>query len=211
MAGFHEQDQAVLELDRVRLIAHDWGALVGFQLCLNHPGRVQHLLALGVPHPYVRFQLNLLAVAWRLWFQVVMVTPRLAPRLLSSGKQRFARYLLRGFTYDQSAWTEDNFEIFVAQLREPARARAASALYRGFIMREALRIMAGRYRDTRLRTATRVLYGGEDPAIRAEFLGGHEDHADDLAVELVDGASHFVADERPHVVVERALQFFAQS
>jgi pimeloyl-ACP methyl ester carboxylesterase len=26
-----------LELDRVRIMAHDWGALVGFLLGLNHP------------------------------------------------------------------------------------------------------------------------------------------------------------------------------
>ncbi|MGH3385698.1 MAG: alpha/beta fold hydrolase [Nocardioidaceae bacterium] len=125
--------------------------------------------------------------------------------------QAFARFLIRGYTSDQDAWSDEDVEIFVARLREQGRARAASALYRRFIIPEAVRILAGRYRNTRLRTPTRVLYGAEDPGIRTELLGGYEDYADDLALEFVDGASHFVADERPDVVVVRALELFAPS
>jgi len=199
-----------LNLDRVHLIGHDWGALVGFQLCLRHPDRVQSFMALGVPHPFIRFDPRLLMVLWRLWFQVVIVTPLLGPRFLGKGHQRFARYLLLNFTANRDAWSEEDIELFVAQLREPARARAGSALYRSFIIPEAVHILTGAYRSTRLRTPTRVLYGAEDPGIRPELLGGYEDHADDLELEFVDGAAHFVADDRPDVVVERALELYAQ-
>lgn len=201
-----------LQLDRVHLIGHDWGALVGFQLCLSHPDRVRNHLCVGTPHPFIRFDYRLLTVLWRLWFQLVIATPLLGPRLLGKGDQRFARYLLRNYTYAQDAWSEEDIELFVAPLREPARARAraGSALYRGFIMREAVHILAGGYRNTRLSTPTRVLYGAEDPGIRPELLGGYEDYADDLELEFVEGASHFVADERPDVVLERALELFAR-
>jgi pimeloyl-ACP methyl ester carboxylesterase len=42
----------------------------------------------------------------------------------------------------------------------------------------------------------------------AEILDGYQNHADDLTIEEVDGASHFIADEKPQVVIDRALQFF---
>lgn len=199
-----------LNLDRVHLIGHDWGALVGFHLCLKHPDRVRSFMALGVPHPFVRFDPRLLMVLWRLWFQVVIVTPLVGPGLLGKGHQRFARYLLLNFTANRDAFSEEDIELFVAQLREPARARAGSALYRSFIIPEAVHILTGAYQSTRLNTPTRVLYGAEDPGIRPDFLGGYEEHADDLELEFVDGAAHFVADDRPDVVLKRALELFAQ-
>ena len=69
--------------------------------------------------------------------------------------------------------------------------------------------MGGAYRNTRLTTPTRLLAGAQDPVVRPRFLGGCEDYANDLALEIVDGASHFIADERPAAVVEHALELFA--
>jgi pimeloyl-ACP methyl ester carboxylesterase len=57
--------------------------------------------------------------------------------------------------------------------------------------------MAGRYRSKRLVTPTLTLYGGEDPNMTGEILDGHQNYADDLTIEEVDGASHFIADESP--------------
>jgi pimeloyl-ACP methyl ester carboxylesterase len=70
-------------------------------------------------------------------------------------------------------------------------------------------LSGGSYRDTHLTTPTRVLIGAGDPAVRPEFLDGHQGHADDLTIEVVDGAAHWIVDERPDVVVARALELFA--
>ena len=198
-------------LDRVHLISHDWGAIVGFPLCMSHPERVRDHVSLGVPHPYLRFDPRLLTILWRIWFQVAIATPILGPRLLGKGNQRLPRHLFRGYLSNQDALTDQDIELFLAPLRNPARARAAGALYRGLIMREAGRILRGAYHGTRLSTPTRLLIGADDPVVRPEFLGGHESHADDLAVGVVDGASHFIADERPDAVLDHALKLFAHS
>ena len=196
-----------LSLDGVRLIGHDFGALLGYQVCLRHPQRVARYLALAAPPPYLRFEPSALAVMWRLWFQVVIAAPEVGPRLLANGDQRLARHLLDQ-TSDPDAWSRDDIEFFLAPLRDPARARAGSAVYRRFIMPELTRIMRGEYRSTRLSTSTLVLLGADDPALRPEFVGGYEPYVDDLEVRTVDGASHFIADERPDVVLDRALVFF---
>ena len=140
----------------------------------------------------------------------MIAAPFVGPRLLGRGHQRLTYHLLRGFTTSRNAWSEQDIELFAERLREPARADAASALYRCFIMREAARIMTGSYRHCRLIAPTRALIGAEDPIVRPEFLGGFEEHTDDFAVEFIDGASHFLVDETPDVVLERALEFFAQ-
>jgi hypothetical protein len=40
-------------------------------------------------------------------------------------------------------------------------------------------------------------------------LRGYEPHADDMEVELVPGCGHFIVDERPDLVTERARSFLA--
>ena len=40
-----------LELDRVHLVGHDWGAIVAWTVAARHPDRVAALTALSVPHP----------------------------------------------------------------------------------------------------------------------------------------------------------------
>jgi pimeloyl-ACP methyl ester carboxylesterase len=52
--------------------------------------------------------------------------------------------------------------------------------------------------------------GADDPIVRPEFLHRIDEYVDDLAMEYVAGAGHFVADERPQVVAQRALEFFAK-
>jgi pimeloyl-ACP methyl ester carboxylesterase len=198
-----------LELDRVRVMAHDWGALVGFLLCLYHPERVSRYISLAIPHPFVKFDPRLMAAVPRLWFQYAIATPVVGPLLLSKGRQPLARYLLDHYTSDRSAFTPRDIEIFMAPFREPARAAAGSALYRNFIVPIFGRVLSGAFRNLRLSTPTLILFGSADPNMRAETLGGYEGHADDLTLEEVDGASHFIADEQPQVVIDRALEFFA--
>ena len=40
-----------LDIQKVRLVAHDWGAAISWQLALTHPERVDRYVALSVGHP----------------------------------------------------------------------------------------------------------------------------------------------------------------
>jgi hypothetical protein len=116
--------------------------------------------------------------------------------------------MLSEFSSAREAFTADDVELFVGRLRDPSRARADSALYRHFIQPEAARIMRGSYRGRRLSTPTRVLLGADDPNMRPEFIHGVEDHIDALDTQIVAGASHFIVDDVPGVVVAQALDLF---
>jgi pimeloyl-ACP methyl ester carboxylesterase len=197
-----------LHLQRPRIVAHDWGALVGFMLCLDHPDRVDQYVSLAIPHPFVRFHLQLLATLPRLWFQFAIATPAVGPALLRRGSQPLARYLFRHYTSDRYAFSSRDIELFLAPFRDPARARAGSALYRHFIVPTFPRVIRGEYRRP-LRTPTLILYGSEDPIMGPGILGGYEGLADDLTLECVDGASHFIAEEKPDIVINRVTRFFS--
>jgi pimeloyl-ACP methyl ester carboxylesterase len=198
-----------LGLDGVHLLTHDYGALVGYQLCLRHPERVRRHLALSIPPPYFEFDPGLvLAIVRHAWFDLLIPWPVLGPRLFGRGRQRLPRWMLRHHTSAREAFTADDVELFVGRLRDPSRARAGSALYRHFIQPESVRIMRGSYRGRRLSTPTRVVLGADDPIVRPEFIHGVEDHVDALDTQIVAGASHFIVDDAPDVVAAQALDFF---
>jgi pimeloyl-ACP methyl ester carboxylesterase len=67
----------------------------------------------------------------------------------------------------------------------------------------------GRYAKARLTVPTKLLFGTGDQALKHTLLDGYQRHADNMEVELVDGCGHFIADEMPDLVAERAREFFA--
>ncbi len=58
---------------------------------------------------------------------------------------------------------------------------------------------------------TRILAGEADPVIRADILAGFEPYADEMSVEEVPGCGHFIAEEKPELVIERARELFGSS
>ena len=53
----------------------------------------------------------------------------------------------------------------------------------------------------------KVLHGTADPVIRPFQVEVFREHADDVDIEWVHGAGHFVVDEEPALVAERTLAF----
>jgi pimeloyl-ACP methyl ester carboxylesterase len=204
-----------LEIDSVHLVGHDIGGILGYRLCLAHPERFDRFLCVAAPHPYPRFQPQILLHLWRIWSMFAVGTPVLGPRLLGRGRQRVPRRWFRGDTDDPRALSPRDVELFLAPLRDPARARAAHELYRELALRENGRSARGAYRGTRLRTPTlslygTILYGADDHAgEHPPLLGGYEDHADDLTMEHVPDTGYYLVDERPELIAERALELFA--
>lgn len=197
-----------LELERVGLIGHDWGGWVGFLLCLRAPERFERYLALNTAHPWPSADARNLLSLWRFAYLPVVGAPAVGPWLLRTQADRLMERL-RDSAARPEAFTDADLAIFAERLRDPARADASSLLYRTFVLSEQLPIAVGRYRSQRLRTPTRMLFGTQDPVLTPRMLKGYEAHADDMSVELVDDAGHFIAEDRPELVAERALAFFA--
>jgi pimeloyl-ACP methyl ester carboxylesterase len=213
-AGYEKENMAddvlavldALGLERVKLVAHDWGGWIGFLLGIRAPRRFSHFLALNILHPWITQQM-MLPQLWRFWYQWLILSPGLGYGLHRNGA--FVRKVLVGASIDKSVWDEATLSAFADNLAEPDRARAAVQMYRSFNLRETLPILRGRYRETRLAVPTLLLFGADDFALRPQLLAGYERHADEMEVELVPGCGHFIADERPALVAERAKAFLA--
>jgi pimeloyl-ACP methyl ester carboxylesterase len=195
-----------LGLERVRLAGHDWGGFVGFLTCLRRPDLVERFLALNIIHPWPKLAPGTLLDFWRPMHAYVLSTPIIGERLL-----RHSPAAVRGLLQlaaRSGTFTPVELDAFAGPLTEPARARATVALYRSFVTRELPALVRGRYAHARLRTPSLLLFGTDDLAIAPRTLRGFEDHADDMELELVPGVGHFIVDEQPELVTERALAFF---
>jgi pimeloyl-ACP methyl ester carboxylesterase len=196
-------------LERVRLLAHDWGGWIGFILCVHAPERFSRYVALNIPHLWAKTGPRLLLNIWRFWYQVVIASP--LGRWLLRNRPGFVRRIIQGSSPNPQSWTDEDIEAFTRPLQEPARAEASVQLYRTFLLREFGPVGAGRYQKHRLTVPTRLLFGTEDFAIpKAFFRRDTKEFADDFTIEFVPDTGHFIAEERPELVNDRTLAFFAQ-
>jgi pimeloyl-ACP methyl ester carboxylesterase len=198
-----------LDIQRLKLVGHDWGGWIGFLLCLRSAERFSRFLALNIVHPWQKGLGVTLPYAWRFSYQLLVMAPVLGYQLHRRG--RFIPRILRGGSTRRGVWDEATLRAFADNLAEPSRARAGVQLYRTFQLRELPPLLRGRYEDARLRVPTRLLFGVGDLVLRPALLRGYERHADAMSVELVEDCGHFIADERPELVAERAREFFDPS
>jgi pimeloyl-ACP methyl ester carboxylesterase len=168
------------------------------------PARFSAVLALAIPHPWVRVTRPDLGAIGRslliLGYQGPLSTPGLGPLLVRSGAVRLILRMGRG----DGRFSADEVRTFDATYRVPARARATSALYRTFLTRELPAVARDRYEPGRVEVPVRLVLGAKDP-VTGGPLEEHGGHLPDLTVERVPGAGHFLPEERPQLVIERAL------
>jgi len=197
---------AALDLERVKLVGHDWGGWIGFLLCLRAPERFSQYLSLNILTPWPSTR-AFVPELWRFWYQLVIAAPVLGYQAHRSGQ--FVPKVLVGGSTVRGNWDEATLRSFGDNLAEPDRARACVQMYRVFQLHESAAILRGRYAHDRLTVPTRLLFGTDDTALRPQLNAGYQHHADDMQIELVPGCGHFIADEKPDLVAARALEFFA--
>jgi len=193
-----------LGIERVKLVGHDWGGWIGFLMALRKPERIDRFLVLNIVPPWVTTR-AVVGHAWRFFYQQLALAPVLGYRLHRGGQ--FIRKVLVGGSTVKSVWSEEELAVFADNLAEPARSMAGVHLYRTFNWREAPAMAKGRYAKAHLETPTLMVFGEDDFVLRPSMLAGYQRHAPNMRVELVPGCGHFIADERPDLVAERAQAF----
>jgi pimeloyl-ACP methyl ester carboxylesterase len=197
----------VLELDKVDLIGHDWGGYTGFLLCLNAPERIRNYLALGIVHPWFEPPKPTPAALQRTAYQFLLAAPILGESVLRF-LPGFVKLALRRGAHPDMQWSREELDCYAESFRPRDHALASSHIYRSFLTHEVPRLRKGHYRSQRSSVPTRILAGEADPVIRADILAGFEPYADDMTVEEIERCGHFIAEERPDLVIERARQLF---
>ena len=194
-----------LEVDEpADVIGHDWGGWTSFVLAIRRPERVRRLLAAGIVHPWVRPTLSSLRGLWRFWYQAALALPGLGPRVVRGISERNPTLFFLGARGD--VWSDRDRRLFTDQFLEPDRALASSRIYRHSLLR--IQGQMREYRRLRIPHRALLLFPAEDAVQKSISLRGFERNAPRMEVEVVPGVSHFIVDERPDLVLDRARTLF---
>ncbi|GHI06328.1 hypothetical protein AQI88_18475 [Streptomyces cellostaticus] len=192
-----------LGLERVGLVGHDWGAHLGFRLCLRAPERFTGYLALNMSHPWPRHR-AVLPNLWRLWYTAFVEYPVLGRAVLRHWPG-FTRFLLRHQVADPTVWPDAELAEYAAATS--ASASAAQSLFWSYVLNDIPALVRGTWKRHRLTVPTLLLGGERDVVVRPSLFAGAEPYADALTVRMVPGAGHHLPQERPEEVA-RSLRTF---
>ena len=188
----------LLGIGKARLVGHDWGALIGWLLCMDAPHRIEQYVTLAVGHPAAFARAGLdqkLRDAYMLWFMV----PGLAERSLTAGNF----YLMQHFTSDRT-----QVSYWRRSLSEPGRLTAALNYYRANVPR-ALTFAT---RTDPVTVPVMGIWGSLDPALGVrQMVDSTEYVTDSFRYERIDGADHWLQVTAAERVNALLLDFFSSA
>jgi pimeloyl-ACP methyl ester carboxylesterase len=179
-----------LGIERVHLVAHQWGAAVGVVLATREPGRVERLTLFN-PVPLIDgFEWPPIARWWR--------RPLVGELLMGSIPRRaFDRAIRRGAASD-SAWPSERLAAAWEQFDQGTQ-RAIIRLHRGTPVDALNGVLGG------LRIPAQVLWGDRDPWFTAEQGDAYADRLSNATIEHLD-AGHWPWLDRPELVEQIASE-----
>jgi pimeloyl-ACP methyl ester carboxylesterase len=188
-----------LGIEKLHVAGHDWGGYVGFLLALEHPERVNRLLALNVLPPWPSRSVRAVLDAWRFAYMPVFGAP-------GAGRRAGRALAARGLR--DAGLAPDDVDAFVSRL-DGERGAATERLYRTFAVRELPRLVRGRWSAADLRVPVKIVFGARDPVLTTRAVADAAAQSEHVELELVADAGHFVVDEKPELVADRLLRLLA--
>jgi pimeloyl-ACP methyl ester carboxylesterase len=181
-----------LAIERATWVGHDWGGWTGFLAALRAPQRIERMLALCIPHPWVKPDPRRLAVL--LSYQGPISLPIVGRRVA----QPMIRTLLQAGRGGDRLRAED-----VTLFAEHIPPAVTVAMYRTFLTREIVPLARGRYASAVLEVPTTLILGRADAVTKGTASGPVEGQPQ-LHVELLDRVAHWVPEQRPQAVIDWA-------
>lgn len=190
-----------LGLGRIRLVAHDMGALTAAHLAYAAPERLRAMAVLAVPPPFMPFSVAMLPAL------------RHIPPLLFHRRGRSIAHVFDP-PYVVTPLAEKTIATYLAPMKRPDIDAAINEVYRWLVFSEMPRMTGGVYRRQRLTVPSLYAFGSDDRPLTAEFVrsqcGDVGRFADHLEIADVPDAAHFMTDDNPEAVQEILLDFFAR-
>jgi pimeloyl-ACP methyl ester carboxylesterase len=182
-----------LQIEQVRLVAHDWGAVQGWLFALAHPGRVERYVALSVGHPGA-YASGGLVQKLKGWYTLFFQLPRIPEWLITAGDWWF----FRRFTAFPSEFTH-----WKAALGRPGRLSAGINYYRANID-----LFLKRKGWGRVAVPVYAAYSGGDRYLAEGQLRDSARFVDaPFVYRRIEGANHWMQLDAPERVNQLLLEF----
>ena len=183
-----------LGLERVHLVAHDFGASVGWWIAANHPERVASFAALSLGHPNAQLDLTLDRLRW-LWYLWLNAYPRMPELYRADG----------GALWRKAIESHPDREELVERFLEPGRLEVMAKWEKANGLPEILLAAhAGLFPDSvmpAVQVPTLGVWSSDDVYLWEDQVAESGKHVDaEWRYERVEGAGHWFMLERPDEV-----------
>lgn len=182
------------------LMAHDWGAIIGWFFAMRRLRPLERLVIMNVPHPGASEKVFR---TWkqlrRSWYAVFFQIPRLPEWLLTRGQGRPLTRVFQVGTQHPENFPREVIETYRQSWLAPGAAGAMINYYRALVRG------GGAERQRKLgfpviETPTLMIWGEQDVALCKETTYGTDRYVKDLTLRYLPQASHFVQQDDPEQV-----------
>jgi pimeloyl-ACP methyl ester carboxylesterase len=191
--GFIESYLDLVEVERVQLVMHDWGA-VGLAFAQRHPERVERLVLINAVPFLPGYEWHRVARIWR--------TPLLGELAMGASTRSVLRFASRAANATPGplpdAWLDGVVDHF-----DQGTQRAILRLYRGASSNVLARAGAGL---DALAMPALVMWGARDPYIPVRFAEAYARALPDAELEVLQDAGHWPWLDQP-AAIDRVVGF----
>ncbi len=192
---FLERFLRMLELDRVAIVGHGWGAAFGLALALRRPERVSRLALVDAVPLLDGFSWPRPAQWWR--------RPVVGELLMGSVNRWLLARMLRAGSASPAAWSDARVRTVWEQFDQGTQ-RAILRLHRSVDVADLA--AAGGAALEQVRVPALVVWGEADPWLPARFADAYGARLPDATVHRVGGAGHWPWLDEPQLA-ERLAAF----
>ncbi|NRG48297.1 alpha/beta hydrolase [Bacillus sp. CRN 9] len=184
-----------LNVDRVKLVGHDWGALLGWSLTSIFPNIVEKYVPISVGHPGGRFQMQIDQFE-KSWYVFMFQTEHYAEKFLTKNNWELLREWGRNHS-EQKKWIEE--------LSRPGALRAALNWYRA---NGSLKFYVNKRVTPKIKSPTLGIWSSFDPFLtEAKMLQSGEMIEGPWRYERLTG-SHWVPLDQAEKLNDLLIEFF---
>jgi epoxide hydrolase 4 len=206
-----------LQWPRVTVVAHDWGGAAAWQWAIACPQRIERLVSLNSPHP-IPFLRDLVsdpvqqaASAYMNWLRAPGAEQGLAKHDYQVLEGFFLGMQRPGHAWYTPARAARYREVWGRGLTGGINYYRASPLHPPTASEPGPATLRLDPAQFRVRVPTLVLWGGADTALPPRLLEGLSELVDDLTIERLPDATHWLAHEEPERIAAAIHAFCGAS
>jgi len=195
-----------LGFEKFHLVGHDWGGPVCFAVAAAHPDSVRTLTILDVVIPGDGRDFS---QGGRRWHHAFFRTLDLPVQLCFGREELIINWLFENYGHRANCISEEDRAEFLRTYTKPGAFRALLEIYRALPL-DAEHNKDFLSRNGRLKMPVLALGGDKSFGRGMECIESLRLVAENVRGGLVKDCGHWIAEEKPELLTEQLLAFFAE-
>lgn len=189
----------------ILLVAHDWGASIGYQYAVSHPSAVRKLVILdvGIMNANIENRPLLPRTGKSLWWFPFHMVEDL-PEILIEGKERiYLNWFFTHSTFNKTAITDTDLDEYTRCYAAPGAMKRSLTYYRN-----VFKTIDNNKVNALTKLTMPVMALGGEFSFGLYPLESLKTVAENVTGGVIADCGHYIAEEQPGLLLEKLKKFF---